>query len=556
MSVTFGVLRVLSARADAGHPPPGQWLPERDLAFPVAQDMTTLGSGLHNAIVLFDPGVATEHACLHHTPDGWSVENLSTSHSLEVAGEAVAPGASAPIHAGECLQLGKTRLQLVAPEKHASLAGSAELEPNASFASSALTLQPGAMLRLARSYYLTGWRLMGFIALCAIFVVMLVIIALGINTLIMHRAPGGFGVLTAFTFPLIPVIGVFALISLIDRYERKPWYLLLGAFLWGAVIAIPPTFFSETTILVAIGHLLSGTTATWPGVWENVLQNILKGLSVGLIEETVKDAGLVVLLLILRHRLETVADGILYGVVIGAGFGMVENIIYFTNTNSASSLAFLVVGRIMLGWLSHSTFTACFGAALGLLRERMRPHHPWIVPMWGFLIGALLHSAFDFVGFQAAAATNEANGAPGVTILALLAIVADYIPLFIAQFVLYVMLVRSLAREAAILREYLVDEVRRGVISPDDYALLQRISLRQRLTRSLLIERDLRLWMATRRLYAAEVGLAFSKWRQARNIEPDVLPQAYRLRIRRLRRDIAVQLSSSSPQPADALAHS
>jgi RsiW-degrading membrane proteinase PrsW (M82 family) len=545
MNVTFGVLRVLSARADAGHPPPGQWLPERDLVFPVAQSMTTLGRGLHNAIVLFDPHVAAEHACLHYTPDNWTVENCSASDPLLVGGEPVAPGASAPIHAGECLQLGATRLQLVAPEKHASLAGSAELEPNASFASSALSMQSGAALRLAWKYYLTGWRLAGFITLCAIFGIMLVLIALSINTLVMHRAPGGFGFLTAFTFPLIPVIGVFALITLIDRYERKPWYLLLGAFLWGAVIAIPPTFFSETTILVAIGHYLSSTTATWPGVWENVLQNVLKGLSVGLIEEAVKDAGLVVLLVILRHRLETVADGILYGVVIGAGFGMVENIIYFTNTDSASSLAFLVVGRILLGWLSHSTFTACFGAALGLLRERMRPHRPWLVPLWGFLIGALLHSIFDFVGFQAATSANEANGAPGVTILALLAIIADYIPLFIAQVVLYVMLVRSLAREAAILREYLVDEVRRGLVPPEDYALLQRASLRQRLIRSLLFERDVRLWLATRRLYAAEVRLAFSKWRQERNIEPDVPPQAYRLRIRRLRRVVAGQLSSA-----------
>ena len=34
------------------------------------------------------------------------------------------------------------------------------------------------------------------------------------------------------------------------------------------------------------------------------------------------------------------------------------------------TLLLLILGRVVLGWLGHSTFTACFGAALGLVRER------------------------------------------------------------------------------------------------------------------------------------------------------------------------------------------
>jgi hypothetical protein len=121
-----------------------------------------------------------------------------------------------------------------------------------------------------------------------------------------------------------------------------------------------------------------------------------------------------------------------------------------------------------------------------------------------------------------------------------LAIIANYIPLLVAQVVLWTMLLRSLAREAGVLREYLVDEVRQGVVTPEEYVVLQRASVRQRLQRALLLTRGVRLWWATRSLHAAVVGLAFAKWRAAippsDTSPPFAPPNAYRARIRRLRR--------------------
>ena len=43
---------------------------------------------------------------------------------------------------------------------------------------------------------------------------------------------------------------------------------------------------------------------------------------------------------------------------------MVENFHYFA-VDFKQFPVFLIVYRIVLGWLGHSTFTACFGAALG-----------------------------------------------------------------------------------------------------------------------------------------------------------------------------------------------
>jgi len=288
-----------------------------------------------------------------------------------------------------------------------------------------------------------------------------------------------------------------------------------------------------------------------PRMGADLVQSALLGLNYGVTEEVVKGAGLIALLLIVRDRFENITDGILYGAIIGAGFAMTENIAYFVTAESSRlALTFLIIGRVLLGWLGHSTFTACFGAGLGYMRERRAPLRPWLPPLLGFLVAVCLHSLFDFVNSQATIAVNDAPASALVKTLTVLAIVANYIPLVIAAVVLWTMLQRSLAREAGVLREYLVDEVRQGVVTPEEYVVLQHASARQRLQRALLLLRGARLWWATRSLHAAIVGLAFAKWRASippgDTAPPFAPPNAYRARIRRLRR-----LLRDSQPPAD-----
>src|SRR5207245_4825589 len=96
----------------------------------------------------------------------------------------------------------------------------------------------------------------------------------------------------------------------------------------------------------------------------DVLRSAFQGLNAGVTEETIKGLGLLLLFVILRDEFDNVTDGIVYGALIGAGFAMVENFAFFAR-DSKKFLVFLIVGRVILGWLGHSTFTACFGAALG-----------------------------------------------------------------------------------------------------------------------------------------------------------------------------------------------
>ncbi len=337
-------------------------------------------------------------------------------------------------------------------------------------------------------------------------------------------------IVAALTIPLLPAIGINLLVNFMDRYEREPWFLRLAAFLWGAIIAIPFAFFIEQDIQ----NLLGPNTS-------DIVRNMFDGLNAGVTEETVKGLGLLLLFVILRDEFDNVTDGIVYAALIGAGFAFVENFRYFAS-NSRDTLVFLIVGRVILGWLGHSTFTACFGAALGYVRHTKVRWKQILIPLLGYLIAVGLHSFYDFVDFQAGAAIRAAPNDSSVALFSLIAIIGDYIPPFLAQVGLLYILVKGLAHEAAVIREFLASEVSNGVVMVNEYALLQNSFQRTREERRVLRKNGIRQWLRVKALYQTEIGLAFRKWHVKMGDKPKLgylQPEdAYRQRIRRLRNEI------------------
>ena len=344
-------------------------------------------------------------------------------------------------------------------------------------------------------------------------------------------------IVAALTIPLLPAIGINLLVNFMDRYEREPWFLRLAAFLWGAIIAIPFAFFIEQDIQ----NLLGPNTS-------DIVRNMFDGLNAGVTEETVKGLGLLLLFVILRDEFDNVTDGIVYAALIGAGFAFVENFRYFAS-NSRDTLVFLIVGRVILGWLGHSTFTACFGAALGYVRHTKVRWKQILIPLLGYLIAVGLHSFYDFVDFQAGAAIRAAPNDSSVALFSLIAIIGDYIPPFLAQVGLLYILVKGLAHEAAVIREFLASEVSNGVVMVNEYALLQNSFQRTREERRVLRKNGIRQWLRVKALYQTEIGLAFRKWHVKMGDKPKLgylQPEdAYRQRIRRLRNEIRAAYAKS-----------
>lgn len=382
----------------------------------------------------------------------------------------------------------------------------------------------------------TRWLIAGIgITILAISAMITIILnsVIGISALAQN---GVASIVAALTIPLIPAVGIFLLVNFMDRFEREPWFLRLAAFLWGAIIAIPPALFIEQKVDSILQNLLDPGTS-------GVLRVALQGLNAGVTEETIKGLGLLLLFLILRDEFDNVTDGIVYGALIGAGFAMVENFSYFA-LNSKNFLVFLIIGRIILGWLGHSTFIACFGAALGYIRHTRVRWKQIVIPLLGYLIAVGLHSFFDFVDFQASAAIRNADGNATVINYALIAIVGNYVPPFLAQIGLLYILIKGLAHEAAVIREFLAVEVSNGVVTVGEYALLQNSFQRTKAERHILKQSGFRQWMRVKALYQTEIGLAFRKWHVSMGDKPKLgyrQPEdAYRQRIRRLRNDIRV----------------
>jgi hypothetical protein len=122
---------------------------------------------------------------------------------------------------------------------------------------------------------------------------------------------------------------------------------------------------------------------------------------------------------------------------------------------------------------------------------------------------------------------------------ALVAVLLNYLPLFAAQAILWRMLVRALRREEAIVREYLAPEVSAGIVTPDEYVLLQRYKERGRFERRCLLLWGPRAYVTARGLNQTAIGLAFRKWHVALGDRPKPTPRqpedVYRERIPRLR---------------------
>lgn len=564
--ITLGVIRVVNQDAQGDpRPKPPPVLLGGDMAAPITADVTSIGRGLHNAIVLLDPTVSREHAVLTHSKGIWWIENASQGNSLWVGERAVPPGEHEPVVPGDVLCLGDTALQLLAstaayPTEDTDEAVSPlDDQPTRPIAipppSSSATglLNPGVTLQFALSGRRSLRLWWSLVAIALIVFGASAIITLSTAALIGQDALRNGGlrqVLAALAIPLIPAVGVALLVAFIDRYEREPWFVLLATFLWGAIIAIPPVLIIEHAIAASVTANLAGAVGSGSSgigsVGGIIMHTLLRALTSGATEEAVKGAGLLLLLLALRDEFDNVTDGIIYGFLIGAGFGMVENFVYFALT-PRSELPLLILGRVILGWLSHSTFTALFGAGLGYARETRDRRRQRLLPLLG-LAGAIgLHTLFDLVVFATntiAQGNSAAATSRGFVVAALL---AAYVPLFVVQALVLWIAFAALGREAGVVREYLADEVLTGTVTPDEYVILQNAKLRARAEHRLLLNYGPRAYLTGRTLNQTAIGLAFRKWHVAFGDPPKRTErqpeEVYRERISRLRHSLQRQLS-------------
>lgn len=213
---------------------------------------------------------------------------------------------------------------------------------------------------------------------------------------------------------VIVVLPVLVLIYRLDQFEPEPLSLVVGAFLWGGLIAV---FFSS----VANGLLISflGKVLA-PGTYDSWHPAIAAPIN----EEFYKAAGLVVLFLIAPLEFDSLMDGLVYGAFIGLGFQAVENVQYFvqavdlagTGDQIGPVLETFFIRVVVGGVYSHVLFTSLVGIgfAYALTRKEVPrarrvmvfcmlyataffAHFVWNAPWFEFLIKE--GSIASFVGY-------------------------------------------------------------------------------------------------------------------------------------------------------------
>lgn len=297
-----------------------------------------------------------------------------------------------------------------------------------------------------------------------LFVVMLVLGALyGLlfNAIALFISPVGW--VLSWGLLLLYIVPVALVIRWLDLYEREPRSMVVGAFLWGALVSILFSGFGNDFWGVFITKVFG---AEFSSNWS-------AALTAPVIEETYKYLGVVVLYLIARLEFDDLIDGFVYGALIGLGFAVSEDVFYFIfvfGGDVFSVLQGFFVRVLASGLYGHVTFTGIagigfayfvtrrgdrtfmrrFGVAAGLLLLAMLAHFIWNSPLLGNL---------DIITYG----------------------LVKGLPFFIG---LIVLLYLARRREHVALTEVLAPEVGRGGVTAQELSLLsdrraRRIAVRQ-----------------------------------------------------------------------------
>ena len=186
---------------------------------------------------------------------------------------------------------------------------------------------------------------------------------------------------------LVPLVIILAFLQFVDRFEPEPWWTKIAALLWGGGVAV---FFAGITNGLAGVAVAS---ATGSGAAGSVFEGVV---AAPLGEEFLKALGVLVIVMMRRHRISSPLDGLVYAGYSAAGFLVVEDFSYFVITFYNGVLAETFIMRVLLGVFGHVMYTSCTGWAIGWAVTRTRSIGAGIgVVTLGYLIAVTMHGLWN-----------------------------------------------------------------------------------------------------------------------------------------------------------------
>jgi protease PrsW len=133
--------------------------------------------------------------------------------------------------------------------------------------------------------------------------------------------------LTSWGLVLLYAVPVAFIVNRIDLFEREPIHLLIAAVIWGGVIATSLAIYANDGWGSVVGKVAPTYALDWGAA-----------IVAPPVEEILKLAGVVVLWLIVAEEFDGTLDGFVYGAMVGLGFTVVEDVMYFMSSVYASGI--------------------------------------------------------------------------------------------------------------------------------------------------------------------------------------------------------------------------
>jgi RsiW-degrading membrane proteinase PrsW (M82 family) len=271
---------------------------------------------------------------------------------------------------------------------------------------------------------------------------------------------------------------------ILDRFDPEPWWCLLMAFAWGAIVATGVAGFVNTVVHVAVANAAGEQTG----------RLVATVISAPVSEEIMKSMIVWGFFFFLRREFDGVVDGIIYATFSALGFAAVENVSYYARAalqgQDVFASTFFLRG-IVAPW-GHPLYTSMTGIGIGLARESESAFVRFVGPFAGLGVAMALHATWNFV--------------PNLGLKTFLVSLLFWFA-FVGVFL--VIVVSLVVRKGRTIREFLKDEVAMGNLTQQEMMLVTSAFGRMRTY-------GMRRGSLWRRFIRATARLALCKWHTAR----------------------------------------
>jgi RsiW-degrading membrane proteinase PrsW (M82 family) len=356
-------------------------------------------------------------------------------------------------------------------------------------------------------------------ALFALLLGLIVLVLIGVET-------GPIALLIGFVSATLPVPIYLTLVLWIDRYEAEPLWMLATAFFWGALVAVFISLIFNTALSLGVAYATDSMRAgeTFGAV-----------ISAPIVEEIAKALILFIFYFWKKDEFDGVIDGITYAAMVGLGFAMTENILYYGRAvtgHGVGGLTLVIIIRGMFAPFSHPLFTSLTGIGLGLARQSQNVLIKIITPLCGLLAAIFMHSIWNGSG----------------TIFGGLMFILTYIVIMVPAFLIMILVIfLGLRREGQLVREHLLPDFHGGLLTQQEYDQLCTIRGRMGASYNAFSRGGVSHWRTCRQFNQMASELAFHRSRVSRGILRENAAEreaAYRQALH----ELATRLRPSSPQ--------